>query len=197
MYLGRHKNTKFIIFTHSIESIELLKVHIHIFRAPSILVRSLKNTFFFNFYNPTSSVPVLLWCTNSIDMLIIFYRLLPTTRCCPFHHRGLECKSRKWRDTWNRLVWPQSTKRSRAKANTVYQENSLVIVNTLFRQHKRTLYTWTSPNGQYQNQTDCILCSQRWRISMQSAEARPGADCGLDHKFLIAKFRLEESRERH
>ena len=32
------------------------------------------------------------------------------------------------------------------------QENSLVIANTLFQQHKRRLYTWTSPDGQYQNQ---------------------------------------------
>ena len=41
------------------------------------------------------------------------------------------------------------------------QENSLVITNTLFQQHKRRLYTWTSPDSQYQNQTDNILCSQR------------------------------------
>ena len=32
-------------------------------------------------------------------------------KSCPFHHRGLECKSRKSRDTWsNRQVWPWSTK---------------------------------------------------------------------------------------
>ena len=37
------------------------------------------------------------------------------------------------------------------------QENALVIANTLFQQHKKTLYTWTSPNGQYQNQIDYIL----------------------------------------
>ena len=43
------------------------------------------------------------------------------------------------------------------------QENTLVIANTLFQQHKRRLYTWTSPDGQYQNQIDYILCSQRWR----------------------------------
>ena len=41
------------------------------------------------------------------------------------------------------------------------QENTLVIANTLFQQHKRRLYTWTSPDGQYRNQTDYILCSQR------------------------------------
>ena len=40
-----------------------------------------------------------------------------------------------------------------------------------------------------QNQIDYILCSQRWRSSIQSANTRPGADCGSDHELLIAKFR--------
>ena len=71
------------------------------------------------------------------------------------------------------------------------QENALVIANTLFQQHKRRLYTWTSPDGQYQNQTDYILCSQRWRSSIQSAKTRLGADCGSDHELLIAKFRFK------
>ena len=56
------------------------------------------------------------------------------------------------------------------------QENALVIVNTLFQKHKRRLYTWTSPDGQHQNQIDYILCSQRWRSSVQSAKSRLGAD---------------------
>ena len=38
---------------------------------------------------------------------------------------------------------------------------------------------------------DHILCSQRWRSSIQSAKTRPGADCGSDHELLIAKFRLK------
>ena len=70
------------------------------------------------------------------------------------------------------------------------QENALVIANTLFQQHKRRLYTWTSPDGQYRNQIDYILCSQRWRSSIQATKTRPGADCGSDHQLLIAKFRL-------
>ena len=53
------------------------------------------------------------------------------------------------------------------------QENALVIVNTLFRQHKRRFYTWSSPDGQNQNQIDYILCSQRWRSFIQSSETRP------------------------
>ena len=47
------------------------------------------------------------------------------------------------------------------------QENALVIANTLFQQHKRRLYTWTSSNGQYLNQIDYVLSSQRWRCSIQ------------------------------
>ena len=39
------------------------------------------------------------------------------------------------------------------------QENAVVAANTLFQQHKRRLCTWTSPDGQYQNQIDYILCS--------------------------------------
>ena len=71
------------------------------------------------------------------------------------------------------------------------QENALVIKNTLFQKRKRTLYTWTSPDGRHWNQIDYILCSQRWRSYIQSAKIRPGADCGSDHKLLIAKFRLK------
>ena len=48
------------------------------------------------------------------------------------------------------------------------QENAMLIANTLFQQHKRILYTWTSPDGQHRNQIDYILCSQRWRSSIQS-----------------------------
>ena len=78
------------------------------------------------------------------------------------------------------------------------QENTLLIANTLFQQHKRRLYTWTSPDGQHQNQTDYILCSQRWRSSIQSTKIWPGADCGSGHELLISKFtEIEESGENH
>ena len=49
------------------------------------------------------------------------------------------------------------------------KENALVIANTLFQQHKKQLYTWISPDGQYQNEFDYILCSRRWRRSTQLA----------------------------
>ena len=52
------------------------------------------------------------------------------------------------------------------------QENALVIANTLFQQHKRRLYTWTSPDRQHRNQIDYILCSKRWRSSIQSTKKK-------------------------
>ena len=67
----------------------------------------------------------------------------------------------------------------------------VVIANSLFQQHKRRLYTWKLPGGQHRNQIDYILCSKRWRSSIQSTRIRPGADCGSDHELLITKFRLK------
>ena len=99
--------------------------------------------------------------------------LIPKKRC-PFHHRGLECKSKKSRDTWsNRQIWPWSTKWSTTKVN------------------RRQLYTWTTPDGQYWNQVDYTLCSRRWKSSIQSAKTIPGTDCDSDHELLTAEFRLK------
>ena len=94
--------------------------------------------------------------------------------------------------TWsNRQIWPGMQNEAGQRLIEFCQENTLVIANTLFQQHKRRLYTWTSPDGQHQNQIDNILCSQRWRSSIQSTKTRRGADCGSDHELLITKFRLK------
>ena len=113
---------------------------------------------------------------------------------------GLECKNRKSRDSSsNRQVWPWSTKISMAKANRVLPREHTdhsnqvcyLYLYVIFWQHKRWLYTWTPPGGQYQSQTDYILCSQRWRSAIQSAKTRLGGNCGSDHELLVAKFRLK------
>ena len=75
--------------------------------------------------------------------------------------------------------------------------NALLLAITLFQEHKRRLYTWTSPDGQYQNQIDYALCGQRWRSSIQNKKQIkkkkewPRADCGSDRELLIIKFRLK------
>ena len=106
----------------------------------------------------------------------------------------LQARTLEWvaRNIWsNRQIWPWSTNEAGQRLIEFCQVNALVIANTLFQQHKRRLYTWTSPDGQYLNQIEYIICSQRWRSSIQSAKTRRGADCGSDHKLLIAKFRLK------
>ena len=49
----------------------------------------------------------------------------------------------------NRQIWPWSTNQIEQRLTEFYQENTLVIGNTPFQQHKRRLYTWTSPNDKY------------------------------------------------
>ena len=74
---------------------------------------------------------------------------LTSKKRCPFHYRGLECKSRKSRNTWNnRQIWPWSTKQNRSKAKRVSRECTSHS-KLLFQQHKRRLDTWASPDGQH------------------------------------------------
>ena len=149
-----------------------------------------------------------------------------TQKRCLFHCRGLECKSRKSRDTWkvkvkslsrvrlfatpwtvayqapqsmefsrqecwsglpfpspwdtwsNRQIWPWSTKQSRSKANRVLPR-------------ERTGHSkYPLPTTQEKTLFDYILCSQRWRSSIQSVKTRLGADCGSGLEPLIAKFKI-------
>ena len=115
-----------------------------------------------------------------------------TPKRCPFHYRGLEYKSRKSRDTWsNRQIWPWNTKLSRSKANRVLpRERTSHSKHPLPTTQENTLHMDIT-DGQHQNQTDYILCSKRWRSSIQSGKTRPGADCGSDHELFIAKVRLK------
>ena len=90
-----------------------------------------------------------------------------TKKRCPLHHRELECKNRKSRDTWNnRQVWSWSTKWSRAKANRVLprEHPPTTQEKTL---HMDITDIWTLTYGQYWNQIDYILCSRTWRSSIQ------------------------------
>ena len=111
---------------------------------------------------------------------------------CPLHYRGLECKSRKSRSTWSkRQIWPWSTEWSRAKANrVVLREHTGHRKHPLPTTQEKTLHMditrWST-----RNQIDYILCSQRWRSSIQSAKTRLGADCGSYHELIMAKFRLK------
>ena len=76
--------------------------------------------------------------------------LNPPQKKCPFHYRGLESKSRKSRNTWSNRKFCLGVQNEEGQRLIEFcQENALVIENTLFQQHKRRLYTWKSPDGQY------------------------------------------------
>ena len=119
-----------------------------------------------------------------------------TKKGCPFHHRGLECKSisQEIPGVTGQFGF-EIQNEAEQRLTEFFQKNTLVIAKTLFQQHKRLCYTQTSQNGQYQNQNDYIISSQRWRSSIQSAKTRPGADSSSDHEDLIAKFRLNLKKE--
>ena len=104
---------------------------------------------------------------------------------------SVECKSRKSRNTWsNRQIWPWSTEWSTAKANRVLPRE-----HTGHSKHPLPTTREDSTHGYLQivnrNQTDYILCSQRWRSSTQAAKTRSRADRGSDNELLVAKFRLK------
>ena len=115
-----------------------------------------------------------------------------TQKRCPFPFRGLECKSKKSRDTWsNKQVWFWSIKWSRVKANKVLpRERTGHSKHSLPTIQEKTLYM------------DVIrwwILKSDWLYSFQSKmeklytvkKIRPGADCGSDHELLITKFRLK------
>ena len=86
-----------------------------------------------------------------------------TSKICSFHHKGLQCKSRKSRDTWsNRQVGLGLQNEAGQKLTEFCPENTLVIKNNLFHQHKRWYYTWRSPSGQYKIDW---LYSLQWKMA--------------------------------
>ena len=113
-----------------------------------------------------------------------------TLKGCPFHYRGLECKSRKSKDTCsNRQIWPWNAKQSRTKANRVLpRERTGHSKHPLPTTQEKTLHMditrWSIAKSDW-----LYFLQPRWRISIQSAKTRPGADCGWDHEFPIVKLR--------
>ena len=78
-----------------------------------------------------------------------------TPKRCPFHYRGLECKSRKSRNTWsNRQIWPWRTEWNRAKAERVLpRERTGHSKHPLPTTQKKTLHVditrWSIPKSDW------------------------------------------------
>ena len=98
-------------------------------------------------YAPTTNAKEaeVEWFYDDLQDLL---ELTPKKRC-PFHYKGLECKSMKSRDTWSNGQYDLVQNEAEQRLTEFYQENALVIANTLFYQLKRRLYTWTTVDGQF------------------------------------------------
>ena len=115
-----------------------------------------------------------------------------TQKRCPFHYRGLKCKSRKSRIIWsNRQIWPWSTEWSRTKSNRVLpREYTSHSKHPLITTQEKTLHI--DITRQSTLKSDWLYSLQpKMENSIQSAKTKPGVDCGSDHEFLTAKFRLK------
>ena len=76
------------------------------------------------------------------------------------------------------------------------QENALVIINTLFQQHKRSLFTWTSPDGKHRNQIDCILSRQNGdALYSQQKQDQELTVAQIMNPYYQIQTLIEESRE--
>ena len=116
-----------------------------------------------------------------------------------FHYMGLEWKSRKSRDSWVTGKFGLGIQNEAGQSLREFcQENTLVIANTLFQQHKRRCYTLPSPDGQYWHQTDYILCSQIWRSAIESAkEDWEQIVTEIMNPYGQIQTEIKESRENH
>ena len=154
------------------------------------MANNISNITVIQVFAPTSNTEEaeVEWFYEDLQDLL---ELTPKKRC-HFHHRGLECKVGSQAIPGVTCKFGLGVQNEAGQRLTEFcQENTMVIANIFFQQHKRKLNTWTSPAGQNQNQIDHILCSQSGRSSIQSEETSPGADCGSDHELLIAKIRLK------
>ena len=115
-----------------------------------------------------------------------------TRKRCPFHYRGLECKSRKSRNNWgNRQIWPWNTEWSRAKTNRVLPKECT--------SHSKHPFPTTQEKTLHTDITRWLTLKSDWLYSLQPkieklytvSKNKTGADCGSDHELFIAKFRLK------
>ena len=82
-----------------------------------------------------------------------------TQKRCPFHYRGLECKSRKLRNTWSNGKFGLGVQNEAEQRLTEFCQENTLVIETPSSNNTRRIYTRRSPDGQYWNQIDYIICS--------------------------------------
>jgi len=136
------------------------------------------------------------WCQRSWSGSVLWRATtasrVNTPKRCYFYQRGLECKSRKSKDTWkNGQIWFCSTKWSRAKAERGLSREHIG--------HSKHPFPTTQEITLHRDITRWSITKSDWLSSLepkmekfiQSVKTRPGADWVSDHELLIARFRLK------
>ena len=137
--------------------------------------------------------PVTLW--RSWSWMVLWRPTRPfrtnTQKRCPFHYTGLECKSRKSRNTGStRQIWPRSTEWSKAKAHRVLPRECTG--------HSKHPLPITQEKALHMNISRWSILKSDWLYSLQpkmenlytGSKNKTGSWLGSDHELLISKFRL-------
>ena len=136
------------------------------------------------------TLPIRAW-TQSSGVLTCSSR--PLLKSCPFPHRGLECKSRKSRDTWdNRKVCPWSTKWSRAKANRVLLTKVCIVKAMVFPVVMHACENWTIKKAEHWR-TDAFEMwgSRRLKSPLDCKEIQPVHTKGNQSWIFIGRTDVE------
>ena len=123
-----------------------------------------------------------------------------TPKRCPFHYRGLECKSRKSRNTWsNRQIWPWSTEWSRVKANRVLRrERTSHSKHSLPTTQEKTLHVdinrWSTPKSDW---LYCLQPKMEKLYIVSQKKTRSWLWLRSWTPYCQIQTEIEESRENH
>jgi len=139
-------------------------------------------------------------CWRSWSWTVLWISARPfitnTQKRCPFHYRGLECKSRRSRNTWsNRQTWPWGTDCSRAKANRVLpRECTGHSKHPLPETQEKTVHMditrWSTLKSDWLYYLQQMMEKLYTVYTVYTLYSKnKGADCGSDHELLIANFR--------
>ena len=115
-----------------------------------------------------------------------------TPKRCPFHHRGLECKSRSQEIPGKISKFGLGVQNEAGQRLTVFSREHVhhskrPFITTQEMTLHMNITRWSTPKSDWL----CSLQPKMKKLYKQLLKTRTGSDCGSDHEFLISKFRLK------
>ena len=135
------------------------------------------------YFLPVSSVAQL--CPNLYDPMDF------SIPGFPVHHQFPELAQTQVHWVGDATQPPHISKQRMSQSSVIVAPREGELMSPIKLRKERTPAVQQSAGGQHRNQSDYILCSQRWRRLIKPAKTKPGADWASNHELLIAKFRLQ------